>query len=173
MQNQLKIVIDKWIPYLNLLPVMMDDRIFIGIDPGKSGGYCVIYNDNHYVKPCPNTISDMADELTLIKEMAPDIPMYCAIENVHSWRGQGVRSVWTFAENYGNWLGILATLKIPYIQVSPHKWMKHFGSLPKEKKDRKNKLKHLAQQRYPDLKVTLKVADAILIATYLRETNKQ
>ena len=75
--------------------------------------------------------------------------------------------------NYGEWLGILATLKIPYIQVTPSKWMKHFGSMPKIKKDRKNHLKHLAQQRFPDVDITLATADAILIANYLKETNKQ
>ena len=50
--------------------------------------------------------------------------------------------------------------------------MKYY-SIPKmEKKDRKNHLKHLAQQRYPEANVTLYNADALLIATYLRETNK-
>ena len=150
----------------------MDNRIFIGIDPGKSGGIGVIYNDKYYVRPCPNTISEMADELILIKEMAPDIPMYAAIELVHSMPKQGVKSVWTFGKNYGQWLGILATLKIPYIEVTPHKWMKYFGTPKTSKKERKNHLKHLAQQRYPEIKITLKVADAMLIATYLRETNK-
>ena len=51
--------------------------------------------------------------------------------------------------------------------------MKHYGSMPKEKKDRKNHLKHLGQQRFPNIKITLKTSDAILLANYLRENNKQ
>ena len=97
----------------------------------------------------------------------------CVIESVHSMPGQGVASTFKFGMNYGQWIGILATLKIPYIQVSPHKWMKHYGSMPKEKKDRKNHIKHLAQQRYPDVKITLATSDAMLIAHYLKETNIQ
>ena len=151
----------------------MDNRVFIGIDPGKSGGLGIIYNDKYYVKHCPNTVSEMADELILINDMAPDISKYAIIEAVHSMPGQGVKSVFTFGKGYGQWLGILSTLKIPYIEVTPHKWMKWYGSMPKEKKARKNHLKHLAQQRFPDVKITLSTSDAILIANYLRETNKQ
>ena len=70
-------------------------------------------------------------------------------------------------------VGILATLKIPYKLVTPHTWMKHYGSRPKDKKDRKNHIKHLAQQRFPDVDITLATSDAMLIANYMRETNKQ
>ena len=34
-------------------------------------------------------------------------------------------------------------------------------------------IKHLAQQRYPDVKITLITADAMLLANYLKETNIQ
>ena len=151
----------------------MDNRVFIGIAPGKMGGVAFIYNDNYNVAQCPNTVSEMADELILLNDMAPDIQKYAIIEQVHSMPKQGVKSVFTFGQGYGQWLGILATLKIPYIQVSPHKWMKWYPAVPKIKKDRKNHLKHLAQQRFPDVKITLATADAMLIANYLRETNKK
>ena len=94
--------------------------------------------------------------------------IHAVIESVHSFPGQGVASTFKFGMNYGQWLGILAGNKIPYTQVTPQMWQKHFGSMPKEKKDRKNHLKHLSQQRYPHTKVTLKTADAILLAEYCR-----
>ena len=128
----------------------MKDRIFIGIDPGISGGVAFIYNDTHYVKKCPNTVSDMAEEIATLNQIGPDIPKYAIIERVHSMPGQGVASTFKFGTNYGQWLGILATLHIPYILVTPHKWMRHYGSRPKDKKERKNHLKDLAQQRYPN-----------------------
>ena len=151
----------------------MDNRVFIGIDPGINGGMAFIYNDTYYAKKTPPTVSEMADELITLQEMGPNLPTYCFIEQVHSMPKQGVKSVFTFGKGYGQWLGILATLRIPYIQVTPHKWMKHYGSMPKDKKDRKNHLKHLEQQRYPDVKITLATADAMLIANYLKETNIQ
>jgi len=151
----------------------MDNRIFIGIDPGIKGGIGCIYNDTYYASPCPSTIGSMANKLITIKSIGPDIPIYCIIERVHSMPGNSGRSMFTFGCNYGQWLGILATLKIPYIEVTPHKWMKHYGVMPKEKKDRKNHLKHLAQQRFPDIDITLTTSDAILITNYLKETNKR
>jgi hypothetical protein len=147
----------------------MDNRIYIGIDPGKSGGIGIIYNNMAYCKKCPTTVSEMAEEIKICLELAPDIQKQAIIEAVHSFPSQGVRSVFTFGEGYGKWLGILAAHKIPYIQVSPQKWQKHYGSLSRDKKERKNQLKHLAQQRFPEIKITLATADAILLANYLKE----
>jgi len=151
----------------------MENRVFIGIDPGINGGIAIIYNDAYTVQKCPNTIQEMADVLITLKDQAPNLPMYRIIEKVHSMPGNSGRSMFTFGCNYGQWLGILAVLRIPYVEVTPQKWMKHYGSMKKDKKDRKNHIKHLAQQRYPDVKITLATSDAMLIANYLKETNIQ
>ena len=147
----------------------MDNRIYIGIDPGKNGGIGIIYNDKAYCTRCPATVLEMAEEIKACKELAPDIQKIAIIEKVHSMPKQGVKSVFTFGEGYGKWLGILAAHSIPYTQVSPQKWMKYYSPLSKEKKDRKNQLKHLAQQRFPEIKITLATADALLLANYLKE----
>ena len=144
----------------------MENRVFIGIDPGINGGIAIIYNDSY-------TVQEMADVLITLKDQAPNLPMYTIIEKCHSMPGNSGRSMFTFGCNYGQWLGILAVLRIPYTEVIPNKWMAHYGSRPKDKKDRKNHLKHLAQQRYPDVKITLATSDAMLIANYLKETNIQ
>ena len=151
----------------------MDNRIYIGIDPGKNGGIGIIYNDLSYCRKCPVTVLEMAEEIKICSEIAPDIQKQAIIESVHSMPGQGVKSVFTFGQGYGQWLGILAAHKIPYIQVSPQKWLKYYNPLPRDKKERKNQLKHLAQQRFPEIKITLATADAILLANYLKENNKK
>ena len=147
----------------------MDNRNYIGIDPGKNGGIGIIYDDLAYCKKCPATVLEMAEEIKACIEMAPDIQKQAVIELVHSMPKQGVKSCFTFGEGYGKWLGILAANKIPYIQVSPQKWQKFYGTLNKDRKERKNQLKHLAQQRFPEIKIPLPTADAILLANYLKE----
>ena len=143
-------------------------KIYIGIDPGKSGGVCFLNGDDIRVCKCPATIHDMVNEI----EIANDIGVCSAVvEKVHSMPGQGVRSVWTFTENYAHWCAILATLKVRYVLVPPYTWMKFYGSMPKDKRKRKNYLKQLAQQLYPNIKVTLATADAILLAHYLQQTD--
>jgi hypothetical protein len=139
-------------------------NLFIGIDPGKSGGICATNGIISICSKCPGTVADMANTMTAMLDI--DTNPITVIESVHSMPGQGVKSVFTFGQNYGEWLGILASLQVPYIQVSPSKWMSHYGSRPKDKTARKNHLKHLAQQRYPKLPVTLATADAILLAHY-------
>ena len=143
-------------------------KIYIGIDPGKSGGVCFLNGDEIRVCKCPDTIHDMVSEI----EMANDIGVCsAAVEKVWSFPGQGVKSVWTFAENYAHWCAILATLKVRYVLVIPKKWQGFYGSMPRDKRKRKNYLKQLAQQLYPHIKVTLATADAILIAHYLQQTD--
>ena len=142
--------------------------ISIGIDPGVNGGVAIIddkWKDKaiEAVK-CPDTIKDMADYLSL--HCYDNIKTLCIIEKVHSFPGQGVRSVFTFGKNYGHWLGILASHDIPYKEVPPQTWMKHYGAMPRDRGQRKRHLKHLAQSLYPSIKVTLYNADAILLANY-------
>lgn len=153
------------------------NRGYIGIDPGVSGGVSVQYPAGS-VKTfsCPETVHEMA---VLLKE----IPNYnwdyvVVLEFVHAMPGQGVTSMFTFGKNYGRWQGILAALRIPYKLVQPRQWQKHFGGMPTKKKNekaskhqqrRKNHLKELAQSRHPELKITLKTADAVLLMDYARE----
>ena len=144
------------------------DKIYIGIDPGKAGGICFLMDDEIKTFKCPATTHDMAEELILAKDIRK---CTAVVERVHSFPGQGVASTFNFGYNYGVWLGILSALHIPYQLCLPRKWMKFYGSMPKEKKDRKNHLKQLAQQIYPDHKVTLYNADAILLANYLKKTD--
>ena len=144
------------------------DKIYIGIDPGKAGGICFLMDDEIKTFKCPATTHDMAEELILAKDIRK---CTAVVERVHSFPGQGVASTFNFGYNYGVWLGILSALHIPYQLCLPRKWMKFYGSMPKEKKDRKNHLKQLAQQMYPDRKVTLYNADAILLANYLKKTD--
>ncbi len=142
--------------------------IYIGIDPGKSGGICFLMDDEIKTFKCPATTHDMTEELILAKDIRK---CTAVVEKVWSFPGQGVKSCFNFGYNYGLWQGILSALKIPYKLVPPNKWMRYY-SVPKlEKRDRKNYLKQLAQQMYPDHKVTLYNADAILLANYLKKNN--
>ena len=149
---------------------MDSPNLFIGIDPGKKGGIAATTGKLSICSKCPDTVADMVVLLKALLDI--DTKPMCVIESVHSMPGQGVKSTFTFGTNYGMWLGILASLQVPYIQVSPTKWMNIYGPRPKDKTARKNYLKHLAQQRYPKLPITLATADAILLAHYCFTTYK-
>jgi hypothetical protein len=147
-------------------------KITIGIDPGKSGGICAYDGKNMTnVQACPSDPTGMANSLKgIIKDLNIDTigkdATQVIIEHVHAFPSDGRSSVFKFGTNYGMWLGICASLELDVTTVPPQVWMKKYGELPKEKQERKRYLKMLALSYFQELKVTLKTADAILIAKY-------
>ena len=64
------------------------------------------------------------------------------------------------------WLGILGAYKIEPIRVQPQVWMRDIQPLPKVKKERKLEIKRLAIEMFPDNKITLSTADAVMLAVW-------
>ena len=76
--------------------------------------------------------------------------------------------------NYGMWLGIIGALSIPVIKVAPQTWMKSYAPLPKEKQERKRKIKEIAIEIFSKVynnenRITYAVSDAALIALWCLE----
>lgn len=145
------------------------NHIYIGIDPGKSGAMAIILDTGKiYVERFDEGIRSLFDLLLLTTKYDHT----CMLEKVHSFPGQGVRSTFNFGVNYGIWLSLLKSTNINYDLLPPKQWMQHYiklGTLTKQ--ERKNKFKSIAQSLYPNIKVTLINADAILIAHYCKITS--
>ena len=146
-------------------------RKCIGIDPGKSGGVAVITDETVDVYPCPQTVERMA---ILIDTCLRDVAKYRVkvfLEKVWSFPTDGRAGSFSFGRNYGQWQGILSVHEVDPIFVTPKVWQGHFEikkGLPKN--IRKKILKQMAIDKYPNTKgITLKTADALLIALYGRE----
>jgi hypothetical protein len=144
---------------------------FIGIDPGKSGGIAVIEGKTARVYACPETVENMA---TLISMCLNDVSAYetkVYVEKVWAFPTDGRAGSFSFGRNYGQWQGILSAHEVDPIFVTPKVWQGHFEikkGLPKN--IRKKILKQMARDKYPKTKgITLKTADALLIALYGRE----
>jgi len=147
-------------------------KIYIGIDPGKSGAICVIEDDFIKAYPCPNNVGDMGLLFAMAISVNETKPVVAFIEKVWARPTDGRASIWKFAENYGVWLGIAGAYEIDLQTVAPQTWMKYFETPKLEKTKRKRYLKEKAKSMYPNIKkVSLKTADAILIATYARQTD--
>ena len=146
--------------------------MYLGIDPGKSGGLCLI--DGEFIKAykCPRDVKDMALLFAMAISSNKTKTVTAYIEHVWARPTDGKSNIWTFAENYGMWKGIAGSYEIDLIEVSPQKWMKYYEVPKLEKARRKRYLRDKARSMYPELKkVSLKTADAILIATYAKETH--
>ena len=147
--------------------------VIIGIDPGKSGAIVVWDQGIDRIVKCPDHPKKMAEAINSVKndsyiDGSGNVTAY--IEKVHAFPTDARSSAFKFGQNYGQWVGILSAYRVNTIFVTPQMWMKYYKEkfnmkLPKEKPQRKRKLKELAS-RYTDKKVTLYNADAILIAVY-------
>lgn len=152
------------------------EGIIIGIDPGLGGGIAVLDGMRVRVYNMPETYPDIYNIFKSLREQYVGKDISVVMEDVgHGMPGQSSKATAVFARHNGHLEMALYALGLRTVKVTPQKWMKHYSnSLGKskdyEKREWKNKLKGLAQQMFPSEKVTLKNADAILIANYGKET---
>lgn len=102
--------------------------IWIGIDPGKKGGYAWIsqdayLNDRVVTKPFDEKMF-IADMKVLVRRREEK---RCCLEKVHSMPKQGLSSTFTFGSGYGFLKGVLETLDISYQEITPQRWKGEFG----------------------------------------------
>ena len=150
------------------------DNVVIGIDIGKKGALSVIKcsGEHHYTIDYDENLGFIAD---FLKETQENYNIRMAVlEKVHSMPRQGVKSMFSFGENFGKWQGLLSALEIPYDFSRPQEWMKELG-IPKGTD--KHGLALKCTQLYPSTKDVIYTqrkalkdgrSDSILIAHYAR-----
>lgn len=151
------------------------DRLFLGIDVGKSGGIAMIsYKDDEETVSCMKFTQELPEIDSILKvarDVYPSDRIHCLVEHVHAFPKQGVVSMFSFGQNLGQWEGMLTANEIDYNFVQPKQWMVGYTPLGLQKKERKRKLLDKAKELYPNIKVTFNVSDALLIAHYCQENH--
>lgn len=147
----------------------MKERAWVGIDPGKEGAAALIYRDGQVVSDWPGCPSEAA-ELLLSWRTEFNVEL-AALENVHSMPGQGVKSMFSFGQNFGQWQGILAALSVPCLQPNPRDWQKGLVN-NSDGPDAKARSLAVARRLFPDVDLSRKKdhgkADALLLAWWAR-----
>lgn len=145
----------------------MDQEIPVAIDPGVGGGIAWHIPG---CQPAAENMPETPQELVYLLEcIQKDGEVRVYLEEVGGYvggPGNTGSSMFTFGRNFGQILGVCAALGIPVELVKPGRWQKALGlgtSAGRSKSQWKNHLKQRASQLYPNVKVTLKVADALLI----------
>lgn len=158
-------------------------RIYLGIDPGASGGMAYISGSEVKVQsmlPTPRDVWDWFCGLGATrKDLASGRESFAVLElNTGYVGGAGNpgSTMFKFGKNTG-WLeGFLIACGIPYEEVSPSVWQKALGITPRKngkgaesKGQFKSRLKSAAQKLFPQVGVvTLQTCDALLIAEFCR-----
>lgn len=132
--------------------------VYIGVDPGMSGGLVSLGGGEDHVSPMPDTELGVWQWLNAIptrfKGLISD-PV-AMIEKVHSMPQQGVASTFKFGVSYGGLRMALIAVGIPFEEVTPQAWQKALGIPSRDKKREthpqyKLRLLKIAQQIYPSL----------------------
>ena len=142
--------------------------VFVGVDPGKSGGFALIDTDNNSAVAYP------WDDTAFINAMRAVNPSgtMAYVEKVGAMPGQGVTSMFNFGHSAGFIHGVLSALNIPYQLVPPQRWKKEFSLGPEKEKAIK-----ACQGLFPNVnllptsrcrKPADGMAEALLIAEYAR-----
>ena len=139
-------------------------KMIIGIDPGKSGAIAVIWPDGEMYHTAARGDWTPADQVNWLLQFDTENAV-AYIEKVHSSPQMGVVSAFSFGKSLGFLLGMLATAKIAYHEITPQKWQTALGCMTRGEK---NVTKHAAQKLWPKIKITHSDADARLIAEYGR-----
>jgi hypothetical protein len=143
----------------------------IAIDPGQSGGIAIqkstVGVTSVEAYSMPKTEREIYDLIEGAK--SADVEGSVAyLEDLVKYTGRNMPSsaMAVYAGNFGFIKGVLTALKWRIVIVPPKEWQRKL-SLGKakglSKSDWKNKLKQKAEELFPNIKVTLATADALLI----------
>lgn len=150
----------------------MQPSLFVAIDPGASGAYVVRRPDG--ALSSVGEYSDPADVVKLCAFLRANnlsvFPIVAVIEQVWASPVMGVSAAFSFGENYGGWCMAMRVAGIPLFSVTPQAWQKVVApDVAGQGPDRKRALKARAASLFPDLRVTLANADALLLSQYCVE----
>ena len=112
--------------------------IYIGVDPGKKGGYAIIeqgISGQQIVEVYPWDDSEFVHKMRMLAE-DDDIRnagIIAAVEKVGAMHGQGVTSMFSFGRSLGFIEGVLSGCWISYQLVPPNVWKKSFSLIGKDK----------------------------------------
>lgn len=90
--------------------------MFAGIDIGAKGALCLCLDE-----PLLYDFKEVGLKgyLEALKEHKP---LLIGIEKVSSMPRQGVKSMFSFGTRYGEIIGLLTALSLPFIEIPPKKW---------------------------------------------------
>lgn len=154
---------------------------YVGIDPGVNGGVAVIDDSPSFLRctPMPETEREF---LTWMMTHIDCTESFAMLELVGGYiqarkmgdgsTGQTGVTMFKFGTSYGACRMALTAVGLyegeRWETVRPQQWRKAVGA---QKGATKAELKEISKRHYPAEKITLKTADAVLLAVYCRSVH--
>lgn len=147
--------------------------LIVGIDPGQTGGVAVLESSPIlYVMKDSTWFADMMEELK-----AQPLKVY--IERAQAMPKNGAVSMFKYGQHFGELLGVLTALQIPFETVPPVTWTKAIHQTTNKTIGPKARSLQAVQRLFPGVRLTDPeserakkphegIVDALLIAEYGR-----
>jgi len=142
---------------------------YLGVDPGGTGAIAVLDSSRNIIDI--HDYIDVYSANVFLSQLNKDFDIQLAVlEKVHSFSKQGVSSVWSFAQNYGEHIGLLTANYISFQLIPPQQWQK--GVLTdSDNKDKKKRGLAVCRRLYPNADYFKREkdhnrADAVLMALH-------
>lgn len=151
----------------------MKERTIIGIDPGKSGGIAVYGKRKIQAVAMPEDFDGLKDYLQYVYDTYENI--YVFFEKVQAYISDDEEPGKKFGINkmLANQKEVITVLRMigfkNVIEVYPISWQTTLELKKKgeeTKTERKNRFKTYAQNCFPEITITLKTADAVLLVQF-------
>lgn len=139
----------------------------IVIDPGSAGGIVTVGKAFTAIA-MPKTDGEVLAALVAGQHTDMGPVTTCYLEDLVKYAGRNMpsSSMAVYASNWGFIKGVAMSLGYKLVLVPPKKWQKALGlgsAAGMKRSEWKNKLKQRAEQLFPQIKVTLFTADALLM----------
>lgn len=174
----------------------MNNKCYIGIDPGSRGFICTQCNGNFsFYSIEDNDLYQLSEIMSKIRQENENL--VCVIEDVHALYNSAAKATFNFGFNKGYLIGLLAANKIPYVLIQPKEWQKEIWTNPdmvvnykkttirgkeitRKEVDTKNTSINAAKRLFPNIdfrkterckKIDDNKVDATLMSEYARRKN--
>lgn len=145
--------------------------LYAAIDPGCTGGYVSIDDEGRLISH--SVFRSWRDALVFLRGVKNSGEHLVTLEKIVAVGGDRnrVKSLFTFAANYGGWLTLLEVMDISYVLVPPQTWQpKMLGRFPAG--ESKKYSVAYASRRFPEIvqiraqKSKEAISDAICLCCY-------
>lgn len=161
---------------------------YIGIDPGVTGGICILDSDDKEVKiyKMPETCQGL---LKIIELKGPKVhKVITGTERLWPRSQRSATSTFRMGLEAGSCEMALNAMKFMYpktyalpIIINPATWQKKIGTPPRPKgmsadkaySQHKKNLWHFAESLFPSERILKQTCDSVLIAYYLRQEHQK
>ncbi len=164
-------------------------KVWLGIDPGKSGSIAGINEEGtltYYKTPTIGKEYDKQCMVDLLKTSSDNYNVHVVLENINSHSALGRQSAFVMGKGVALWEMALVALKIPHTMINPKIWQKEMWQgiqIQKKgkKKDAKSTSLLAAKRLFPNETFLATerssvphdgIVDAVLMAEFCRRKFK-